>query len=98
MQFCWPVCPSGCLHSSGLRAWAHDVVVHVTTPQIPLQDTGSFNVFAWQMVWVSGLCIGVTSAQKGISLSQPPRFVYRSAPHLHFFHWRATQLVWEPSL
>jgi hypothetical protein len=59
----------------GLRAWVHDVVVHVTTLQIPLQDTGSFNVFAWQMVWVAGLCIGATSAQEGLSFRRPPRFV-----------------------
>jgi hypothetical protein len=59
----------------GLRAWVHDVVVYVTTLQIPLQDTGSFNLFAWQLVWVSGLCIGAASARKGHSLRQPRRFV-----------------------
>jgi hypothetical protein len=62
----------------GLRAWVHHVVVHVTTLQIPLQDTGSFNLFAWQMVWVSGLCIGAASAaQEGRSFGWPPRFVYQ---------------------
>jgi hypothetical protein len=61
----------------GLRAWVHDVVVHVTTLQIPLQDTGSFNLFAWQMVWIFGLCIGATSAQEGRSFRRPPRFVYQ---------------------
>jgi hypothetical protein len=61
----------------GLRAWVHHVVVHVTTLQIPLQDTGSFNLFAWQMVWVAGLCIGAASAQEGRSFRRPPRFVYQ---------------------
>jgi hypothetical protein len=61
----------------GLRAWVHEVVVHVTTLQIPLQDTGSFNLFAWQLVWVSGLCIGATSAQERRSFRRPPRFVYQ---------------------
>jgi hypothetical protein len=61
----------------GLRTWVHDVVVHVTTLQIPLQDTGSFNLFAWQMVWVAGLCIGATSAQEGRSFRRLPRFVYQ---------------------
>jgi hypothetical protein len=60
----------------GLRAWVHHVVVYVTTLQIPLQDTGSFNLFAWQMVWVSGLCIGAISGQEGHSFTRPPRFVY----------------------
>jgi hypothetical protein len=61
----------------GLRAWVHDVVIHVTTLQIPLQDTGSFNLFAWQMVWVSGLCIGATSIQEDRFFRRPPRFVYQ---------------------
>ena len=71
---------SGCvwlLAQFGLRTWIHDVVVHVTTLQIPLQDTGSFNLFAWQIVWVAGLCIGATSAQKGLSSRRLPRFVYQ---------------------
>ena len=58
----------------GLRAWVHHVVVHVTALHIPLQDTGSFNLFAWQMVWVSGLCIG---AAEGRSFRRPPRFAYQ---------------------
>jgi hypothetical protein len=60
----------------GLRAWVHDVIVHLTTLQIPLQDTGSFNLFAWQMVWVSGLCIGAISSQEGRSFGRS-RFVYQ---------------------
>jgi hypothetical protein len=58
----------------GLRAWVHDVVVHVTTLQIPLQETGSFNLFAWQLVWVSGLCVGGASALEGRFFKRPPRF------------------------
>jgi hypothetical protein len=61
----------------GLRAWVHDLVVRITTLQIPLQDTGSFNLFAWQMVWVSKLCIGAISAREGRFPGRPPRFVYQ---------------------
>lgn len=60
----------------GLRAWVHDVIVQLTTLQIPLQETGAFNLFAWQIIWVSGLCIGAISAQQGRSFLQPSRFVY----------------------
>jgi hypothetical protein len=60
----------------GLRAWVHDVVVHLTTLQIPLQDTGSFNLFAWQMIWIFGLCIGAIPSQEGRSFRRP-RFVYQ---------------------
>jgi hypothetical protein len=68
----------------GLRAWVHAVVVHVTTLQIPLQETGSFNLFAWQMVWVSGLCIGAISAQEGRSF-RPPRFSYQASALICIF-------------
>src|ERR1700751_807925 len=72
--------PSGSvwlLAQFGLRAWFHEVVVHVTTLQRPLQDTDSFNLFAWQIIWICGLCIGAISAQERPSFSRPPRFVYQ---------------------
>jgi hypothetical protein len=69
----------------GLRAWVHDVVVHVTTLQIPLQDTGSFNLFAWQLVWVFGLCIGAISTQEGRLFRRPPRFVYQASALICIF-------------
>lgn len=69
----------------GLRTWVHDVVVHVTTLQIPLQDTGSFNLFAWQIVWVAGSFIGATSAQEGRSFRRPSRFVYQASALICIF-------------
>jgi hypothetical protein len=83
----------------GLRAWAHDVVVYVTALQIPLQDTGSFNLFAWQIVWVSGLFIGAISAQDLGSLRRPPRFVYQVSALICIFfigvrhHWFGNHLT-----
>ncbi len=46
----------------GLREWLHDGVVHLTRLQIPLQETGAFNLFAWQAVWMAGLWLGASSA------------------------------------
>jgi hypothetical protein len=69
----------------GLRTWVHDVVARVTTLQIPLQDTGSFNLFAWQIVWVAGLFIGATSAQEGRSFRRPSRFVYQASALICIF-------------
>jgi hypothetical protein len=83
----------------GLRAWAHDVVVYVTALQIPLQDTGSFNLFAWQIVWVTGLFIGAISAQDLRSLRRPPRFVYQVSALICIFfigvrhHWFGNHLT-----
>src|SRR5579863_2398395 len=46
----------------GLRDLAHNWIVHVTHLTIPLQETGAFNLFAWQAVWTVGLWLGSRSA------------------------------------
>jgi len=46
----------------GLRDLVHNWIVHLTHLQIPLQETGAFNLFAWQAIWVAGLWIGARSA------------------------------------
>jgi hypothetical protein len=48
----------------GLRDVVHDQIVHITHLNIPLQESGAFNLFAWQMVWTVGLWIGARSALK----------------------------------
>ncbi len=39
----------------GLRDLVHNWVVHLTHLRIPLQESGAFNLFAWQAVWTVGL-------------------------------------------
>jgi hypothetical protein len=56
----------------GLRDLVHNWIVHVTHLQIPLQETGAFNLFAWQAVWTVGLWIGTRSATSSESLPEPP--------------------------
>ncbi len=46
----------------GLRSLVHDWVVHLTRLHIPLQETGAFNLFAWQALWAVGLWIGARTA------------------------------------
>jgi hypothetical protein len=46
----------------GLRDLAHNWIVQLTHLQIPLQETGAFNLFAWQAVWIVGLWLGARSA------------------------------------
>ena len=46
----------------GLRDLVHNWVVYLTHLQIPLQETGAFNLFAWQAIWMAGLWIGARSA------------------------------------
>jgi len=57
-----------------LRDIVHNWVVHVTHLQIPLQETGAFNLFAWQMVWIVGLWLGARSAQQNVPLKHVPRW------------------------
>ena len=60
----------------GLRRGIHSLVTATTGLHIPLQETGAFNLFAWQIVWVAGLWIGATSAHGALPFQRLPRFVY----------------------
>jgi hypothetical protein len=60
----------------GLRSWAHSAVVHATGLHIPLQETGAFNLFAWQAVWILALWVGARSSQGENPLSKLPGFVF----------------------
>ncbi|HEX4038478.1 MAG TPA: OpgC domain-containing protein [Acidobacteriaceae bacterium] len=58
----------------GLRDAFHNLIVHLTHLHIPLQETGSFNMFAWQAVWVTGLWMGSASAHGDVPLARTPRW------------------------
>ena len=58
----------------GLRDVVHNLIVRVTHLPIPLQETGAFNLFAWQAVWVAGLWIGARSAMGTMPLKEIPRW------------------------
>jgi len=60
----------------GLRTWMHNLVVHATGLHIPLQETGAFNLFAWQAIWVLALWLGATSTQGQNPLSKLPGYVF----------------------
>jgi hypothetical protein len=47
----------------GLRILMHDLVVGITHLQIPLQETGAFDLFSWQWIWIAGLWIGARADQ-----------------------------------
>ena len=48
----------------GLRSLVHGWTVSLTHLNIPLPETGAFNLFAWQLVWVAGLWLGARSATR----------------------------------
>jgi hypothetical protein len=73
----WVLAGSGLLWIAaqvGLREFAHQVVVDVTHLPIPLQETGAFNLFAWQGVWVIGLWLGATSVAGEMPLARVPGY------------------------
>jgi hypothetical protein len=58
----------------GLRELLHNLIVHATHLPIPLQETGAFNLFAWQGVWIGGLWIGAKSAEGAVPLARVPGY------------------------
>jgi hypothetical protein len=58
----------------GLRDLVHNWIVHLTHLQIPLQESGSFNLFAWQAIWTVGLWVGARSATHESVLGEVPRW------------------------
>ena len=58
----------------GLRDLVHRVIVHVTHLPIPLQETGAFNLFAWQAIWIVGLWLGAKSAMGDMPLRRIPGY------------------------
>ena len=70
----------------GLRTWMHDLLVRVTGLHIPLVETGAFNLFAWQGIWILAMWIGARSAEDANPFRKVPGFVIAiSAPICLFF-------------
>ena len=70
----------------GLRTWTHDLLVRVTGLHIPLVETGAFNLFAWQGIWILAMWIGARSAEDANPFRKVPGFVFAiSAPICLFF-------------
>ncbi len=56
----------------GLRDIVHNLVIHITRLPIPLQETGAFNLFAWQAMWVVGIWLGAESSMGNFPLRKIP--------------------------
>ncbi len=52
----------------GFRSFAHSVVTRAFGLQIPLNETGAFDLWAWQLWWLVGLWLGVRWAQEDLPL------------------------------
>jgi len=49
----------------GLSAWLYAQLVALTGLPVPFKETGSFEMFAWQWLWVLGLWMGARMAAVG---------------------------------
>lgn len=63
----------------GLRNIFHNWIVHVTHLPIPIQQAGSFNLFAWQAMWIFGLWLGARSATRSGPLLKTPAWLVASS-------------------
>ena len=52
----------------GLRSFAHGVLTHGFGLQVPLNEMGAFDLWAWQLWWLSGLWMGVRWARDDLPL------------------------------
>ena len=59
----------------GLRDIVHNALVAVTHLNIPMQETGSFNLFGWQALWITALWLGARSATRAGPLFKTPRWL-----------------------
>jgi hypothetical protein len=73
----------------GLRSWIHALVVGVTHLRIPLQETGAFNLFSWQLIWLLGMWIGARSADPppngGLPFRHLPSYAYPTSAAICLF-------------
>lgn len=58
----------------GLKEAFEHALNQVTHLQIPVHESGAFDLFAWQAVWVTGLWLGSESARGEVPLNRVPRW------------------------
>jgi hypothetical protein len=54
----------------GLRADAYEVASKIIPAHIPLNEMGSFDLWAWQFLWIAGVWLGVRWAQNSLPIEK----------------------------
>ena len=75
----------------GLSRLLYDGLVAATGLPVPFRETGSFETFAWQLLWVLGLCLGAYHARVPADrrVVFPRRLVHAAlGVAVLFFVWR----------
>jgi hypothetical protein len=81
-----------------LRTWVHQVVVHVTHLPIPLQESGAFDLFAWQWIWIIGMWMGARSLEGEMPLRRVPQWGRWVAGAICVFFLGVRHSWWGPGL
>jgi hypothetical protein len=81
-----------------LRAWVHGRVVGITHLPIPLQETGAFDLFAWQWIWILGMWMGARSLEGELPLARLPQWFRWSAGTVCLFFLGVRHTWWGPGL
>lgn len=75
----------------GLSSFLYSILVAATGLPVPFRETGSFETYAWQLLWVFGLWLGSLDANGVLRQRKPfsPGLVWGAiALALLFFSWR----------
>jgi hypothetical protein len=82
----------------GLRDIVHNALVAITHLKIPMQETGSFNLFGWQALWIVGLWLGARSATASGPVMKTPRWLTASCLVICLFFIGVRFSLWGPDL
>jgi hypothetical protein len=82
----------------GLRRIFHAAVVRLTHLPIPLEQTGAFDLFAWQLIWISGLWLGARSAEGHNPLRDCPGWLVTASGAVCIFFVGVRHNWWGPHL
>ncbi|PAT00780.1 MAG: hypothetical protein BSR46_01240 [Candidatus Dactylopiibacterium carminicum] len=74
----------------GLGVWLYETLFQSFGIGVPVSQTGSFALWAWQLLWVIGLWLGAAKAQGQLEVFSIPRSAVRIAwaLALAFLSWR----------
>ncbi|HEY2109886.1 MAG TPA: OpgC domain-containing protein [Candidatus Acidoferrales bacterium] len=59
----------------GFRAAEHTFMMHYIPTRIPIHEMGAFDLWAWQLIWIAGLWLGVRWAQDDLPIEASARKV-----------------------
>ena len=82
----------------GLRDIVHHALMAATHLNIPMQETGSFNLFGWQALWIVGLWLGARSATISGPVMKTPRWLVWSCAAICVFFIGIRFSLWGPHL